>query len=161
MIREINTIIESLVENGEVKHIIDLSTGSMMVEADFINIKFKKDFLNTPDDEEYEDAKEIITEEYNKVVEARKVLFDVKKTIVGIRELDKSYNTLQECVYILDSISTAPAYACDCYGIGAKIITLMAFISSPMNDDNKFREVMFRNTFKAYNEVVKAMEFIK
>lgn len=161
MIRDINAIIESLVENGEVKHFIDLSTGSMMVEADVNNIKFKKDFLNTPDDEEYEDAKEIITEEYNKVVEARKVLLDVKKTIEGIRELYKSYNTLKNCLETLDGITTVQAYASDCYGIGAKIITLMAFISSPMNDDKQFSEVMYRKAFKAYDEVVKSFKYIK
>ena len=155
----LNNFFTELAENGRATYVLNLNTGNMMVEADFNGVIYKKEFNNEPDNEEFEEAKEIIGNSWTKLIETREVLLNVKETIKGIRDLSKSYNTLKNCIDTLEAI-TPIHYTFDVYVIGAKIITLMALISSPMNNDKQFEEVMVRKIYRAYNEVIDCLNEI-
>lgn len=156
----INNFYTSLAEDGSAVYTINAESGNILVDADFNGINFKRDVDNTPTDEDFEEIKNIVEEEYKEMMEERKTLLNIKETINNLRTLEGAYNTLKNCLETLETINS-DGYRYDSMTIGDKIITLMVFISSPMNDDKKFRDVMYRKTFKAYKDVQSAFEIIK
>lgn len=155
----INNFYAELAEDGSATYTINAESGDILVEADFNGINFTKYVDNTPTDEDFEEIKQIVGNEYKEMMEERKTLLNIKETINSLINLQGSYNTLKDCLNILETINS-DGYRYDASVISAKIITLLVFTTSHLNYDKQFKEVMLRKTYKAYEDVKSAFDNI-